>query len=321
MHAVQLKLPLPPRKALPYDVVTVGLNSIDLLVQVAAHPAPNSKQPLLGFARLPGGQAATAAVTCARQGWRARYLGTFGDDDHGRLARKSLEAEGVDVTRCRTVQNAPNQFAVILVDEKTGDRTVLWHRAAGLRLRSDDVPQDAVCSGRVLLVDCHETEAVTDAARLARASGIPTVIDVEHVRPGIHELLREIDVIIAAEGFPSALTGARSTADALRILEEEFRPALACVTLGQEGSLARAEGREIRTAGFRVPCVDTTGAGDVFRGALVAAWLASEGRNQPNQVEDILRYANAVAALKCRALGAREGIPSRAETEEFLSSL
>ena len=106
--------------------------------------------------------------------------------------------------------------------------------------------------------------------------------------------------------------------DPLAALARRFQPALVCATLGQEGSLALVAGTEIHTPGFRVPVVDTTGAGDAFRGGFIARWLAGGDRAH---VEDVLTYANAVAALKCRALGARTAIPRRAEVEQLLASV
>jgi sulfofructose kinase len=314
---VHLGLPLLPRPSRPFDVVGFGLNSVDLLVVVAEHPRPDSKQRLQQFARLPGGQAATAMVACRRLGWRARYIGSFGDDEHGRLSRASLEEAGVDVSACRVVAGTPNQFAVILVDARHGYRTVLWDRDPKLAMRPEEVPLEAVTAGRVLLVDCHDTAAATVAARHARASGMRTVIDVERVRPGIDELLREIDVIIAAAEFPSSLTGEADLGRALHLMARRYPAAVVCATLGREGSLAVAGGREIRTPGFSVPVVDTTGAGDVFRAGFIAAWLAA---GDAAEVEALLAYANAVAALNCRALGARSGIPTAAEVDELLAA-
>jgi sugar/nucleoside kinase (ribokinase family) len=302
----------------PFDVVGLGLNSVDLLATVTGHPRPNSKQRAERLTRQPGGQAATAMVTCARLGWKARYIGRFGDDEHGALGIESLRREGVDVSASVTVKGARNQVALILVDARSGDRTIVWDRDPALTMRAADVPRDAVVSGRILLVDCHETEAALEAARHAKAAGMPTVIDVEEVRPRIDELLRTIDVIIASEDFPSALTGHGDLGRALSALADEFRPAVACVTLGRRGSLALVGGREIRTPGFTVtPCIDTTGAGDVFRGAFIAAYLAG-GADAP--AEDVLAYANAAAALKCRRLGARDAIPTRQEVEALVAS-
>jgi sugar/nucleoside kinase (ribokinase family) len=166
----------------------------------------------------------------------------------------------------------------------------------------------------MLIVDCHETPASTRAAQYARAAGIPTVIDVEKVRPGIGELLLHIDAIIAAQEFPCALTGHEGLGHALETIGRDSGAAIVCVTLGQEGSLAWCNGREIRTAAFPVDCVDSTGAGDAFRGGFAAACLSMPDAD----IEDVLAYANAVAALNCRKLGAREGLPNPAEVEQLM---
>jgi sulfofructose kinase len=309
---IPFSIPKPGQHA--FDVVGLGLNSLDLVTVVAEHPAPNSKQRMEQFLRLPGGQTATALVACARLGWTAAYIGCFGEDDFGASSRQSLVDAGVDLTWARTVPGSTNQFAVVIVDARTGERTVMWNRHPGLTLEAGDVPVDGATAGRMLLVDCHETAAATRAARCARQAGIPTVVDVERVRPGTMDLLREIYAIIAAERFPSELTGYDTPGRALEALAQEFTAPLVCVTLGDGGSLARVGGREIRTPGFPVHCVDSTGAGDAFRGGFAAACLrAPEG-----QIEDVLAYANAVASLNCRALGARGGLPTIAEVDEAL---
>jgi len=313
---VRLPLALPGLGVRTFDAVGFGLNSLDLLTVVAEHPRPNSKQRIQRFTRQPGGQAATAMVTCARLGWRARYVGRFGDDEHGTISRTSLVEERVDVSASMTVTGATNQFAVILVDGRSGERTIMWDRHPGLAMGAADVSVDAVTSGRVLLVDCHETEASAQAARLAKSVGIPTVVDVERVRPGIGELLQQIDVIIAAEEFPSALTG-RPIGEALAAMAREFGAVVVAATLGSAGSLAWCGGREIRTEAFQVPVIDTTGAGDVFRGGFIAGWLTHEDRAD---LEEILSYANAAAALKCRGLGARQRIPYADEVTALLRS-
>ena len=312
---VRLPLPIPAPSSAAFDVVTLGLNSIDLLAVVPRFPAPNSKERLQQFAELPGGQMATAASVCARLGWRARYIGSFGDDQFGRDGRRHLEAEGVDVSASWNVPGATSQFAVVIVDAGTGERTVLWNRHPGLAMAPEQVSQVAVTSGRLLIVDCHETAAATAAARHARAAGIPTIVDVERVRPGIHDLLRHIDAIIAAQDFPCALTGHGEPGRAIEALAREFGASVVAVTLGDEGSLTWCGGREFRTPGFKVDCVDSTGAGDAFRGGFAAACLLMPAGN----VEEIVAYANAVAALNCRALGARGGMPTRDEVSVMMA--
>lgn len=284
------------------------------MVVLAEPPAPNSKQRLQRFARLPGGQIATSLVACQRLGWTTAYAGRFGDDDFGTLSRQTLIDAGVDVSAARVIRGATNRFAVILVDARTGDRTVLWDSHPSLTMEAADVAESAATAGRLLIVDGSDTSAATQAAKYARAADIATILDVERVRPGMGELLQHIDAIITAQGFPTELTGYDEVGRALAALADETGAPLVCVTLGGEGSLARCGGREIRTPAFKIDCVDSTGAGDAFRAGFAAGCLSSPD----GAVEDVLRYANAVAALNCRALGAQTALPTPAEVERLL---
>ena len=314
---MHLPLRLLPAAARPFDVVGVGQNSVDIVAHARAFPAANSKQRLLALDRLPGGQVASAMVCCARLGWRTRYVGTFGDDEAGALGRASLIEDSVDVSATLTMAGARTRSAIVIVDEASGERTVLWDRDRRLALRPADVPAGAPASGRVLLADAEDAGASSSAAALARASGAVTVVDVEAVEPGVEALLAHIDVMIVSEGFPERMTGAAGTGEALARLATSFRPAVACVTLGAEGCLAWCGGRELRVPACAVTCVDTTGAGDAFRGGFISALLAGGG---DAALEDVLRYANAVAALNCRMVGARRGLPRPAEVETLLGA-
>jgi sugar/nucleoside kinase (ribokinase family) len=167
----------------------------------------------------------------------------------------------------------------------------------------------------VLLVDGVDPPAATEAARAARAAGIPTVVDVERPGEATHELLRQVDVIVVPASFLAGFAGDVPAGDALRRIESEFHPSLTVATLGADGSLARFEGREIHTPAIGVDVLDTTGAGDAFRGGLVSAWIRF-GAAAP--IEELLRYANAVAALNCRALGAQTALPNPTEVDGVL---
>ena len=90
---------------------------------------------------MPGGQIATAMVDCARLGWRARYVGSFGDDEFGALSRDSLIAKASTSAPSRTVAGATNQFAVVLVDARIGERPCCGIAIPALTMAADDVPQ------------------------------------------------------------------------------------------------------------------------------------------------------------------------------------
>ena len=310
-----MRLPTLPGSHQPFDVITLGLNSLDIVAVIPSHPTPGGKTRIERFAHLPGGQSASAAVGCARLGWRTQYVGTYGDDEAARIGIESLTRDGVDTSLVRRVPGATSHTSLVLVDARTGDRTVIWYRDARLAMAVGDVPVSAIARGRVLLVDDHEPLAATVAARAAREAGVRTVIDVEKLRPGTEELLQHIDIIIAAEAFPSELTGLPDLGAALREMSRRFEPALTCATLGPRGSLSLVDGKEVRTPAFEVHVVDTTGAGDAFRAGFIAGWLRSG--DDPN-VHDVLRYAHGVAALNCRGLGARDGLPRPDEVEELI---
>lgn len=308
---MNLPFAIPSATGRLFDVIGLGENSLDYVAVTPVYPQPNTKVRLHQFTTQPGGQIATALVACVRLGWRARYLGCFGDDEAGTLCRDDLMAERVDVSAARRVP-APNRVAVVIVDERSGARTILGHRDPALRL--EYLADSDVTAGRVLLVDCEDLPAAIDAATAARRARVPVIADVEQAKPGLDGLLRLTDVLIMSEACPEQLTGVTSAGAALEALERELQGRVLCVTLGEHGSLARCAGRELRTPAPAVTAVDTTGAGDVFRGAFASACL----RWPEGTLETVLKYANMAAALSCRGLGARGALPSRDEVERAL---
>lgn len=312
---MRLPLPLLPRDARPYDVLGAGLNSVDLVPVVERYPAWDGKAELVDLTERTGGQTATTAVAASTLGWRTRYVGRIGDDRYGRLTLDALSAAGVNVSSVRVVPGARSRCAVVLVERQTGNRTVLWQRDAAVALQPDDAPDAVVATSRIVHGDCQDPVALADIAGRARRHGARTVLDIEAARPGTDDLLRQIDVVIATGDFATSYTGETQVGAALAALQERSGAMVVCVTLGPEGSLARCAGQEVRTAAFRVPVVDTTGAGDVFRAGFMAGWLRS---GDDAQLEDILRYANASAALACRALGAMAAVPTAEDVEALL---
>ncbi|MCR4374486.1 MAG: carbohydrate kinase family protein [Acidobacteria bacterium] len=296
-----------------FRVVGVGENSVDLVVTVPHHPAPNEKLEALDVVALPGGQVASALVACARLGCDTRYLGSFGDDAHARLIEEALRREGVDTARCRHVR-APNRSALILVDAAAATRTVLWRRDPALDWPPEDMTSELLSEAGVLMLDATDLEAAVAAAVLARNAGVTVVADVDRPQPGLDRLLPHVDVLIAAEGFPQAMTGEASLGPAMRILRTRHPLALIVVTLGAGGAVAWNGETEIVSPGFVVPVVDPTGAGDAFRAGFVRAWLAG-GRD----IAGLLDHANATAALNCRAVGAQTGLPTFPEVQALVT--
>jgi sugar/nucleoside kinase (ribokinase family) len=290
-----------------FDVVGIGLNAIDYLCCVPRYPVPGEKLRMTGFSRQGGGQVATALVALSRWGLRTMYVGNVGEDEHGRLSLFLLREEGIDLSRARTVPGAVSQFAVILVQGDTGERTILWERDTRLRIRPEDIPREEIRRSRAVLIDGHDVPASLESARVARGAGVPVVLDVEKVQEGTEELLGLCDHIVAASSFVAHLLPGMDPASGVREIYRSFSPRTATVTLGADGA-AGFDGREfVHARGIRVEAADTTGAGDVFHAGFLFALLA--GKPFP----EILSFSNAAAGLSCRKPGGRAGIPSLEE--------
>jgi sugar/nucleoside kinase (ribokinase family) len=290
----------------------MGLNSVDFLSMVPEFPAPNSKMKMLRFSKQGGGQVATAMVALSRWGVKTKYIGKVGEDDLGQFSLNSIRQEGVDVSSVTIEPNAPTQFAVIIVDGPSGERTILWNRDERLMYREGELRKEEVCSGRLLHLDGHDIHAAIQCAGWAKEEGIPTIVDLDKVEPLTPELIRNIDFVITSSKFPALFTGNSDQKKAFLELQNHTRGFL-CTTLGHSGAMAWVNGEFFHAEGFKVKAVDTTGAGDIFHAGFIYGLL------QNWEVREILRFANAAAALKCRELGGRKGIPTLKETQNFLA--
>lgn len=290
-----------------FDVVGIGLNAIDYLVSLPRYPAPGEKLRMTGFSRQGGGQVATALVALSRWGLSAQYVGNVGDDEHGRLSLSLLRDEGIDLSRARTVPGASSQFAVILVEEGSGERTILWDRDARIRIRPGDLPVAEIRRARAVLLDGHDVPASIAAAAEARGAGVPVVLDAEKIQEGTPDLLSLCDHVVASRAFAEALHPGTEPGDAARRVFDRFGPRTATVTMGESGA-AGFDGRElVRAPAIRVAAADTTGAGDIFHAGFLHALLAGK------PFREILGFANAAAGLSCRKVGGRAAIPTLAE--------
>jgi len=274
-------------------------------------PELNSKVEITSVEVHAGGQVASAMVACRRWGLTARYVGKVGADDAGRLQARLLAEEGVEAHLLEAA-DAASQIAYILVDEDSGERTILWKRDHAIALRPEDLRPEWITQSRVVHVDGHDTGAAATAARWARLAGIPVTADLDSVYLGVEALLPNVDYMIGSRQFPERLTGESDLRNSLPLLHRRHRFRLTAATLGADGVLAW-DGEDFHYCpGFRVDVRDTTGAGDIFHGAFLYALL----QNWP--LERQLEFSCAAAALNCTASGARGHIAPLAEIEQLM---
>ncbi|MBI3653329.1 MAG: ribokinase [Acidobacteria bacterium] len=298
----------------PFDAVALGLNAVDHVIVVPHFPEFNSKIKFNSHHLAAGGQCATAMVALARLGLRTRYIGKIGDDETGRFQTHSLVSEGVETSGLMIEKGAESQIAFILVDARNGERTVIWNRDDKLLLGEEEVDREAVTAGRALLLDGHNVAASIQAATYARQAGVPTVLDIDNIYEGAERLLPLIDFLISSATFPERLTGEKDLRLALKKLQAMTGAYFVAATQGVDGVLAYFQDEYIHSPAFAVQAVDTTGAGDAFHAGFIYGLL------QGLSVEETLRVANAVAALKCLAVGARTALPTLAQLHDLLAS-
>ncbi|HEU4766713.1 MAG TPA: carbohydrate kinase family protein [Pyrinomonadaceae bacterium] len=305
---------LPTNK--PFDAVGFGLNAVDHLIVVPEYPAFDTKMRLIEHKQSAGGQTATAMVSLKRLGLKTAYAGRFGSDPEGLFGLATLKDEGIDVEFAEVVEGATNQIAFITIDVRNGERTIVWDRDDRLAYRPEEAPVEFGSKGRVLHIDAHDPPACLRLAQAARESETIVSADIDNVYPGLPDLLPFIDIMIGSKEFPHRVTGIRDERAALIELQTRYGCKITGMTLGTSGAIVYCEGQFIESPAFDAPggCKDTTGAGDAFHGGFLYGMLRGE------DLETCLRFGNAVAAMKCSALGARTGLPTHAQLQEFLNS-
>jgi len=295
-----------------FDVIAIGGVCWDILGTVERYPGLDEKTELSTLLQQGGGLAATAIVAVARLGGRGALWGKIADDEFGRKNLEEFAREGVDTTHLQVVPGGTSQFAFCVAEEGSGHRTIFWKSATVGRLQPSDLDRDAILDCRALMVDGNHFEAALQVARWAHEAGVPTVLDMENPNEKNGELLRLCDWPILPEDFAVKLTGLPHALEAGEQLHRQLGKPL-ILTRGLRGSAAFVEGAVHLQPAYRIErSVDTTGAGDVFHGAF------AYGLALGYDLTENLRFASAVAALKCRALGGRTGIPSFAEAREFM---
>jgi sulfofructose kinase len=309
---VRFPFKLPTEKE--FDAAGFGVNAVDHLMVVPEYPDPDTKTRLVEYRQGAGGQTASAIVALQRLGMRTAYAGRFGTDTEGRFGLQSLKDEGVDVEFAEVIEGARTQVGYIIIEAEKGERTVLWSRDARLAYATHDAPVELAGRARVIHIDSHDPLACARMARAARAAGTIVSADIDNVYEGLPELLPLIDVLISSKEFPRLLTGIEDDRAALTEIKARYGCALVGLTKGGRGATVLCEGEFLETPAFQVPggCVDTTGAGDAFHAGFLYGLLQGE------EIEMSLKIGCAVAALGCRALGARTALPTREELNDFL---
>lgn len=301
---------------IPSDVEVIGLGQacVDYLGRVPLFPEEDGKMELIDLHRQCGGPASTALVTLSRLGVACSFLGSVSDDPFGSQIVQGLKEGGVDSSRLKILPGYSSQFAFIAVSKNNANRTIFWHKGSVPHLTKEEIDLSVFSGARILHLDGLMMEASLEAARQAGGMGLTVVLDAGTMREGSLELASLVDVLIASSRFADPLVGRDAGAEAKLEVLRRLGPKTVIVTLGSQGSLGWDGENTVAQEAMPVRAVDTTGAGDVYHGGYIYGLL----QNWP--MAACMRFASAVAALKCREVGARKGIPALDEVKSFMNA-
>lgn len=292
------------------DIIGIGFCSLDYMGSVPYIPV-DSKVEIKNLSYQGGGPAATAVVTAAKLGASVGFIGKIGDDDTGKFILDDFKRRNVDISGIVLEKGASSAVTFIWVEETTGNRSIAWNKGTKSSLKIDEVNKNYIKHAKIIHLDGHEAEAALEVARLAKGYGCKISLDGGTVTPNIEELIKVTDILIVSEEFAIKFTGYNDAEKYLKMLQK-YDPELLVVTKGKKGFCGSIDGKYIERNAFKIKAVDTSGAGDVFHGAFLYAYL------EKMAVDKALTFASAASALKCTRNGIRAVLPTFEEVVRFI---
>jgi len=308
------------------DILVIGSLNADLVVRAPHFPQPGETISGGDLQIIPGGKGANQAVAAARQGASVAMLGRVGSDSFGPFLLDSLKSNSVDITHVHADDSATGT-AIIVVDAN-GQNSIVLSAGANGKVSPADVDNATSLRPSLILLQLEiPIPTVLHAAQYARKNNIRVILNPAPAKSLPDELISLIDFIIPNETELSLLTGIEvkdipSAEKAAKVLLDRGAKNV-IVTLGEKGALLVSGNQTTQVTAYKVYVVDTTAAGDAFIGGFASALLESDDMRQQAsslQIIEAVKYANACGALAATKFGAQPSLPTKEETENFISS-
>ncbi len=295
---------------MPSRITVLGSLNMDLVIRAPRHPRPGETLTGGAFRTFPGGKGANQAVAAARAGGQVTMIGAVGQDAFGDALVAGLRADGVD-TSCVGRSREATGVALITVSA-SGENTIVIAPGANGTLTPETVAAHAqqIATADVLLLQLEAPLPVVEAAAaLARAHGVPVILNPAPAQPLPASLLRHVTYLIPNQHEAALLSGLPTDTDeqaaAAAAALQAAGVGAVILTLGERGALVFTGGAGIAAPSFPIQAVDTTAAGDAFVGGFAVA--LTEGR----PAGEAARWGCAAGALACTVLGAQPSLPQR----------
>jgi len=295
-------------------ITGVGAAVLDHLNLIEDYPNEDGSTHITQIISQGGGACATAVVAAHRLGMHGQMISSIGDDETGRMILESLDSEGIDTTMMEIVAGGVSPHSEIMVNPESGTRTkfVCSNTLPPIEWNPDQIA--LLKNSDILHVDGTRYDNAMAAIELAKQFGIPVSVDGCHMeadREFNRKMAEKADILIMNARYPKLVAKTETTEQALEYFAA-IGPKVVISTQGTRGCLAWIDGKLEEFPAYSVKAVDSTGAGDVFHGAFLAAYM------QGKDVRFAIQYATIAAALKCTQVGGRAGIPSHQEILSYL---
>ncbi|HQD72424.1 MAG TPA: carbohydrate kinase family protein [Clostridiales bacterium] len=286
------------------SLVGVGHCCHDYLCLIDEYPPEDGSTRITSVSTQGGGAVATAMVAASRLGIESAFIGNIGDDEVGSLILEELKREGVDVSGVEVLPGVQSIRSYVMIDTKKGTRTKFPYKGNIPPIVWDEHKKNMLKNAKILHLDGTDYENAVNAAELAKEYKVLISLDGSTRQKDNRlnkELASRVDILIMSAVYPTAVSGKPTIKEALLEIST-WGPEIVMSTAGADGVFAVIDNHVYHFEGYKVNVVDTTGAGDVFHGAFLAAYL--KGKN----LEDCISIAQLTAALKCEHIGGRTGI-------------
>lgn len=313
-----------------YDVTALGEILIDFTLNGQSEQGNNI------FEACPGGAVSNALAMLNKLGRKTAFIGKAGEDQFGHLLKETLDELEIDTTGVVLDKDIHTTLAFVHT-YPDGDREFSFYRKPGadMMLHVDEVNYDIIRQSKVFhfgtlsMTDEPVKTATKKALKVAKDAGCIITFD-PNLRPPLWDSMEDAkaameygfgycDVLKISDNEIQFISGKEDYDEGILYLKEKYQIPLIFLTMGKDGSRAYYKGTRVEQKGFQVKAIETTGAGDTFCGCAINGVL-NHGLDMlsESQLEGILRYANAGAALITMKKGALRSMPEPKDIEDFM---
>lgn len=299
------------------NIVGVGNSCFDYLCMVDRFPHEDESVKVQEIVNQGGGAVATALTTVSTLGVKSSFIGVSGDDMVGHEIEKDFIKYGVNIDNLDKFADEKSLVSFVFVNKLSGLRTKFPLVDNSQDILWTDSKIDIISNADILHLDGTQYNNAVNAANIANSAGVLVSLDGSTRQLDDNDknlkLAKMADILIMNSVYPKKIMELDCLNQSLLEIGKWDKKVVVS-TIGDQGVLSYENGEIFHYSPYQVEVVDTTGAGDVFHGAFLTAYV--EGK----ELEYCINFAQTCAALKCLKVGGRQGVLSYDEVYSHMQN-